>query len=319
MLLLVTSIDSTIFYGDIQLKGKIQKNLSLFLFVVFFVLSGCSKEARHIVEIPWALSGKWMIIDTHTHTRFSDGNLTVEKLVYKALEHGCDAVAITDHSDVSERAATQAYFDEINLARKKYPEIIVLSGIEWNIPPYEGREHVNLLLSPPLEQKLLPEFKKLFEESEDALNGLKWLEAHGLRNTEVALFYNHPSRKDDSAVENHEDMNLWHGASKNMLGFEAGPGHQNQSDPGTYKGRFSTIDRWDPVITQIGGTWDKLLGEGNNIWAALATSDFHNYNMDYYPCEFSRTHIFVPENTAEGVLQALHAGSFWADHGQLLQ
>ena len=44
------------------------------------------------------------------------GSHLVDKLVSKAIENGCDGLAITDHSDLSERAATKAYFKEINRA-----------------------------------------------------------------------------------------------------------------------------------------------------------------------------------------------------------
>lgn len=305
----------TILLFQLMVVGS--KNIILILLLV--IISGCSKNAKHVVEIPWALSGQWMTIDTHTHTRFSDGHLSVDELVNKAIENGCDALAITDHSDLSERAATNAYFDAINHARNKFQGIVLLAGIEWNIPPYQGREHVNFLINPILEQKLLSEFKRLFEQSDDGVNGFKWLEKKIVTGSDVVFFYNHPSRKDNSVDENYEDMLLWSGVSQLMVGFEAGPGHQNQSQPGTYKGAFKTIDRWDPVISEIGGTWDRLLGEGQNIWAALATSDFHNHNMDFYPCEFSRTHIYVSDISAEGILKALQAGSFWADHGHLLE
>ncbi|HFB65190.1 MAG TPA: hypothetical protein ENJ60_06575 [Aeromonadales bacterium] len=69
------------------------------------------------------------------------------------------------------------------------------------------------------------------------------------------------------------------------------------------------MDRWDPVVSEIGGVWDSLLDEGENLWGALATSDFHNHKMDYYPCEFARIHINVPDKSSTGVLKALRAGS----------
>ena len=81
---------------------------------------------------------------------------------------------------------------------------------------------------------------------------------------------------------------------------------------------MSTQDRWDPVAADIGGAWDRMLDEGHNVWAALAVSDYHNEKMDYSPCEFARTHIYPEDHSARGILAGLKAGSFWADHGHIL-
>ena len=37
------------------------------------------------------------LIDMHTHTCYSDGELTPDELVEKADEEGLDTIAITDH------------------------------------------------------------------------------------------------------------------------------------------------------------------------------------------------------------------------------
>ena len=288
------------------------------LFFLLIIVSGCSKQPEHLVEIPWVLSGQEIILDSHSHTYFSDGRLSVSALVDKAIANGCDALVVTDHSDLSERAATPAYFNAIKQARKDHPDFVLLSGIEWNIPPYDGREHVNLIVNPALEQDLLTEFKQRFDEGDSAVSGLQWLAKKTISDEDAVLFYNHPARKDSAINENYTDMRLWLKPNHLFAGFEGGPGHQNQSDPGTYKGVFKTVDRWDPVVTEVGGVWDSLLDEGENLWGALATSDFHNHKIDYYPCEFARIHINVQDQSPIGVLKALRAGSFWADHGKLL-
>ena len=93
----------------------------------------------------------------------------------------------------------------------------------------------------------------------------------------------------------------WRLASQRMIGFEGAPGHQRSSTIGSYEKRFETVDRWDPVVANVGGVWDKLLDQGHDIWAALANSDFHNDKLDYSPCAFSRVHLQVPERSQRGI------------------
>ena len=286
-----------------------------YLLPLIFV-SACTSEPEHLVVVPWVFSGKPMIIDTHTHTKYSDGSLSVEELVRKSVFNGCNAIVISDHSDKSLKAVSREFFADLDISRKKYPEIVVLSGLEWNVPPYKEREHVNLIVTPDLEQKLLPEFRRSFEDGLSANSGLLWIEKNITRLDDAVFIYNHPSRKAQTQREIYADMRNWHSASSLMTSFEGGPGHQKKL--GDYNTKFSTIDRWDPVAGEIGGTWDMMLADGYNLWAALATSDYHNQNLDYYPCEFARIHANVPEKSARGILQAIKAGSFWADHGRLL-
>ncbi len=196
--------------------------------------------------------------------------------------------------------------------------MVVFAGLEWNIPPYDGREHVTVLVEPSLERRVLPEFKARFEAKGAAVeDALRWLAQQTGRPDDVALIYNHPSRRDFYPDENFRDYSLWQAQQDLFVGFEGGPGHQKAAQPGDYQGRIRTKDRWDPVVADIGGTWDQLLDAGHQVWGALAVSDYHG-KMDHEPCAFARTHLRVPQRDARGVLQALRAGSFWAGHGRVL-
>jgi len=53
------------------------------------------------------------------------------------------------------------------------------------------------------------------------------------------------------------------------------------------------------------------------VWAAIADSDFHEEMGDFWPCEFAATWVYAPDRTIAGVLRALHAGSFFAEHGHI--
>ena len=304
----------------INLNPRILHYLLIFM-LSQLLLAGCAKQpdVEVVTEVPWALISRPLVIDTHTHTQFSDGNYSVDKLVQLAIDNGCDALAITDHSDLSEDAATTAYFSALNAARTLHPDFILFGGLEWNIPPYNSREHVTVLLAPALEASVLGPFKQQFEQDNaTARQGLKWLFGKTGATDKAVLIYNHPSRKDDDPDENYRDMLSWRDINQLFIGFEGAPGHQNNTPTGSYGHRILTQDRWDPVAAEIGGTWDRLLDEGHNIWAALAASDFHNEKLDYLPCKFSRTHVYPEDHSARGILAGLRAGSFWADHGHIV-
>ena len=76
-----------------------------------------------------------MLIDLHTHTIFSDGELIPSELARRAVIHGYEAIAITDHADYTNLEQL------IEAAKKaKYLEnewdIHVLAGVELtHVPP----------------------------------------------------------------------------------------------------------------------------------------------------------------------------------------
>ncbi|MBN1133621.1 MAG: histidinol phosphate phosphatase domain-containing protein [Methanosarcinaceae archaeon] len=75
------------------------------------------------------------MIDLHTHTIFSDGELIPSELVRRALVHGYQAIAITDHIDYSNIEHVLA-----GAKKAKYLEdawdIRVLAGVELtHLPP----------------------------------------------------------------------------------------------------------------------------------------------------------------------------------------
>jgi hypothetical protein len=77
------------------------------------------------------------------------------------------------------------------------------------------------------------------------------------------------------------------------------------------------VDRWDPMAAEIDGAWDQWLRKGLSVWAAIANSDFHNEHDDFWPCEFAATWVYAPDRTIDGVIRAMHAGSFFAEHGHI--
>src|SRR5688572_8484501 len=118
---------------------------------------------RFVREISWQGRGVWLKADTHVHTRFSDGKHQLPEVLAKSEVHGCDVVAVTDHLDDNLKGATAEYFASIVAARKAHPAMTILSGGEWNVPPWGGDEHATVLVSPAVESRLT-EFKRLFDD-----------------------------------------------------------------------------------------------------------------------------------------------------------
>ena len=280
------------------------------------------------VSPPWSGRNASLIFDHHTHTRFSDGALTPEELVTVAKSAGCDALVVSDHSNFSADAIPQQLGDLKNL-REKYPEMLIFAGLELNMPSYGGREHAGLIADPSVDEETLLRLQSLAEHktpgssSSDvrALADARLLSAitdyRSFRNG-LLLIYNHPSREDEDIEENLRDIIRWNTEAPVFTAIEGATGHH-----GAHAGRGDmrvplSVDYWDPVVAGVGGIWDQLWSGGHQIWGALASSDYHGDDLGPAPCAFSRTHLIVPEQSYRGVISALKTGTFWADHGLIL-
>lgn len=76
-----------------------------------------------------------IVFDHHSHTKYSDGILTVEQNILWHLAHGFNAMALSDHNTMK---GTEE-FD--TLATKYSSQIALVKGMEWTT----NRIHLNLL------------------------------------------------------------------------------------------------------------------------------------------------------------------------------
>ncbi|MBI2379132.1 MAG: CehA/McbA family metallohydrolase [Gammaproteobacteria bacterium] len=277
-----------------------------------------SREARFVEDIPWRAEGHWLIADLHSHSRYSDGTKTPQELAAMARRNGCDVLAITDHGDRKVKTLSPEFFAELVAARQAEPALVMMVGLEWNVPPYQGREHMGILPGEAAREALI-EFRRRFEaEGATAEEALRWL-AQTPATRDAVLIYNHPSRADKDAGENERDLKAWRGLNPALSILEGGPGHQGLAPDKAYTGIKPMVDGWDAAVAEVGGVWDAALDRGEPVWGALASSDYHNPAMDREPCAFGRTHFFGAGRSETEILAALRAGSFWAEQGRLLK
>jgi histidinol phosphatase-like PHP family hydrolase len=319
-------------YQFISLKQSIRHMvhrsgvICFLLSLSLFSNSAIFAQAKFIKKTSWAEQGLWLKADTHIHSSFSDGAHSINEIAANAIKYGFDVIAITDHSDRNLQGASLEYERHISIARRTFPNLIILSGIEWNIPPYDGDQHVSVLISPgPNEFDILREFKKKFDDhqreehrAELAIQALEWLKKISTQyDSNAVLILNHPSRELSQTDDIQEMFQAWRKENDLIVGLEGAPGHQKVSPNGSYTGLLGTVDGWDPAVVHPGNAWDKLLSNGHDVWGATSSSDFHGTDGDYWPGEFSETWLYAPQRTGEGVLAAIKAGSFFGVQGHI--
>ncbi|MBO1254749.1 acyltransferase family protein [Alteromonas sp. 5E99-2] len=329
----VISQQTIVIENNVEPKSPNNKKSSRYPLLTLTAITGCgalayfvyssTSPASSIEQASWANDNYSVIFDHHAHTDYSDGSLPMSTLVEHAYFNGCDAMAITDHTNTLS-SLTHEKLDTIESLRKAYPGLMILAGVEIGMLSYDQREHVNLLAHPNTERRLLPEILATLSDSVSIEKDqqdhflIQRINQLNIPKTQIFTIYNHPSRKDIRKEENLDDLEKWNKNTPFIQAYAGAPGHQKNTPIGSYRDLFRTEDRWDPAISEVGGTWDKALAEGIKVWGAIASSDFHNANIDYYPCEFARIHVDVPSKDYAGLFAGLHAGTFWADHGKLL-
>jgi putative hydrolase len=76
------------------------------------------------------------MIDLHTHSLFSDGELLPAELIRRAVAAGYKAIAITDHIDQSNIETVVPNIVKVQKALKDYVSITIIPGVEiTHVPP----------------------------------------------------------------------------------------------------------------------------------------------------------------------------------------
>ena len=135
-------------------------------------------------------------------------------------------------------------------------------------------------------------------------------------------------------------------------GAGAGRGfYDNGPGPNSYPGypleSYRTFGGFDWLTAKVGGVWDSLLAEGKPYWIT-ATSDSHQVYQDswvyggaptadgvyrdpmftrspiagrgdFWPGQYSRTHLGLRDFSYASVVTAMRSGRIWVDHGQLIE
>ena len=94
------------------------------------------KEKSFSLELLYVLNTylkMYGLIDLHTHTNLSDGDMTPDKLIEDAIVDNVKVIAVTDHDTIKGIKM---------IDKSKYPNIDIINGIEFSAKVPVGRLHI---------------------------------------------------------------------------------------------------------------------------------------------------------------------------------
>ena len=136
-------------------------------------------------------------VDLHTHTTFSDGLLTPEKLFEKAKSYKLKAISICDHDTI------KAYEDRKTFSCAKRTGIELIPGIEFSTIDKKGAKYHILGFLIDIKNKNLKEFIKRIQKERNSyvekvcelLNSDGWhIDAKKIIRTNISITKAHISR-----------------------------------------------------------------------------------------------------------------------------
>lgn len=222
--------------------------------------------------------------------------------------------------------------------RKKYPDKIIIQGLEWNVPGHDNASTgiiTNEFGEKP-DARTIAEFEYKFDELDNdtvgtagwikskrkghakTLEALEWLQTNNKLTSWVVP--THPERSSSFTISDFRDMN--NTAPDVCFGFESMPGHQKSAERGGYSSAGDaygkcTYGGTGIMAAKIGGVWDAMLSEGRHWWL-FASSDFHDVSDDFYPGEYEKTYVSVNHRDAHSLVDGMRSGNIFVVQGDLI-
>jgi hypothetical protein len=223
-------------------------------------------------------------------------------------------------------------------ARQKYPDKIIIQGLEWNVPGHDNASTgiITNEFSDNPNADAMAEFEYKFDEGDTdtigpgnwvkskksghgkTIEAIEWLQVNHRYTSWVVP--GHPERSSGFTISDFRNMNI--AGPDVCFGFESMPGHQKSGERGGYS---STGDVYGKctyggtgfMAAKVGGLWDALLSEGRHWWL-FANSDFHDITDDFYPGEYEKNYVSVSQRNAQGLVDGMRSGNVYVVQGGLI-
>ncbi|MFH1562099.1 MAG: CehA/McbA family metallohydrolase [Nitrospirota bacterium] len=279
--------------------------------------------------LPWRDDGVWLTGEVHIHTVMSDGSYPAAEVAGQAENFGCDFIAITDHGDHDFNIGSPEYYQAVIDARDNHPNLIILEGIEWNVPGAGNGGHaIVFVTASPLENDIIHDFNLIYDwypsdhggdvgTTSFAVEALKWLGTKTQNGVKPICSLNHPSRPTSVNPVGFtiDQLRAYSDTGEVCTGFSGDVGHKKSSTVISIAQLLGGYH--DPMTAFIGANWDTLLNEGRD-WRIRFECDFHNTDMDHCPGEYTKTYVYCPSKSYEGVIKGLRAGCVYGVHGDII-
>lgn len=331
-----------------------------------------------------AKCGEYVPGDFHQHSLYTDGSYPFLQVMDENANYGLGWWANSEHGGERNRDGNGNYWDDpavypenpilgdyeesgghqemwrwqslrdyvypdILTTRENYPEKVVISGLEQNVP---GHEHCSTAIHQyDGSANAISEFEYRFDRSdddtsrdgepslvvgfgplsktndtkEDAIMGVKWMQA--LKDQGIGDAWIVPAHIERAWSYMIEDFRAWMDAGPDVVaGMEGAPGHQTSGDRGFGRGSLGggTYGGTGFYVATIGGLWDGLLAEGRKFFN-FASSDYHNHwstgGSDFWPGEYQKNYTYIKTNSGDNiqsVFDGVHSGNSWNVQGDLI-
>ena len=249
-----------------------------------------------VAGVPWS-DGEWLVGDVCARSRLSGGSATVAEVVERAQAHRCQFVVLADGAGLTTGERAAAHAAALAAARAKFRDTAVLGGLAW-------RDGLVVVAPQAGESALLAGLRDRLEGP--PAEALRWVGAHSRAGVPAPVAFGRAvGRRGVGSAE----LFAWLRSGAGFVGIVGLPSSARGGAPGV----------WDPRVAEVGGTWDRLLDRGFQVWGAAAGSGFGDPGSEHWPGEQVRTHVWCRGRGAAAVVEGLRAGCFWADEGGMVE